>query len=343
MRRIPLATGAPLLAALLLALPVLAKAQQVQQADTGWQGKVHAPQYKETIFPPWQHGANNPALNKGLEFTVPEVNDLPDFHGDLDHPKLVIFVAGNYYFAMAPLVQAFEKEHPDFKGRVFYETLPPGILLKQMKAGGTITVGNMTWTVKPDVFAAGLKKIEAGIHDGVLTGKAISYVSNDLTIMVPKGNPAHITGLADLGKPGVTLSMPNPAWEGVARQIEASLKKAGGDALEQAVYDTKVKNGETTLTHIHHRQTPLYLMQGVAQAGVTWKSEAIFQEQAGHPISNVPIPADQNTTAIYAAAVVKGAAHPKAGLMWAEFLRSPTALKIFERYDFKPVSAHKPG
>jgi hypothetical protein len=69
----------------------------------------------------------------------------------------------------------------------------------------------------------------------------------------------------------------------VARQIEASLKKAGGDALEQAVYDTKVKNGETTLTHIHHRQTPLYLMQGVAQAGVTWKSEAIFQEQAGPP------------------------------------------------------------
>jgi len=217
MRRIPLASGTPLLAALLLALPVLANAQQVQQADTGWQGKVHAPQYKETIFPPWQHGANNPALNKGLEFTVPEINDLPDFHGDLDHPKLVIFVAGNYYFAMAPLVQAFEKEHPDFKGRVFYETLPPGILLKQMKAGGTITVGNMTWTVKPDVFAAGLKKIEAGIHHGVLTGKAISYVSNDLTIMVPKGNPAHITGLADLGKPASPCPCPIPpgkAWRG---------------------------------------------------------------------------------------------------------------------------------
>jgi ABC-type molybdate transport system substrate-binding protein len=324
----------PLLAALLLTLPILA---QAQQTDGGWNGKVQPPQYKETIFPPWQHGANNPALDKGLEFTVPEVNDLPDFHGNLDHPKLVIFVAGNYYFAMAPLVQAFEKEHPQYQGRVFYETLPPGILLKQMRAGGVITVGNMTWTVKPDVFAAGLKKVQAGIRDGILTGKAIPYVSNDLTIMVPKGNPAHITGLADLGKPGVTLSMPNPKWEGVARQIEASLRKAGGEQLEQMVYDTKVKNGQTVLTHIHHRQTPLYLMQGVAQAGVTWKSEAIFQEQAGHPISHVDIPADQNTTAVYAAAVVKGAAHPQAGLMWAEFLRSPAALRIFERYGFKPA------
>ncbi|WP_298290020.1 substrate-binding domain-containing protein [Thiomonas sp.] len=328
--------AAVLAAAVALALPLAA---QAQQAAPGWNGKVQPPQYKGEMFPPWQHGANNPARHKGLEFTVPEVNDLPDFHGDLDHPKLVIFVAGNYYFAMAPLVKAFEQEHPQFSGRVFYETLPPGILLKQMQHGGTITVGNMTWTVKPDVFAAGLKKIETGLHDGVLTGQAIRYVSNDLTIMVPAGNPAHITGLADLGKPGVTLSMPNPAWEGVARQIEASLKKAGGDALEQTVYGSKVKDGQTILTHIHHRQTPLYLMQGLAQAGVTWKSEAIFQQKAGHPISHVDIPADQNTTAIYAAAVVKGAAHPQAGLMWAQFLRSPTALHIFEQYGFKPVPA----
>jgi hypothetical protein len=28
------------------------------------------------------------------------------------------------------------------------------------------------------------------------------------------------------------LAMPNPEFEGIARQIEASLKKAGGDALE---------------------------------------------------------------------------------------------------------------
>jgi ABC-type molybdate transport system substrate-binding protein len=208
-----------------------------------------------------------------------------------------------------------------------------------MQHGGTITVGTMTWTVKPDVFAAGLKKIEAGLHDGVLTGQAIRYVSNDLTIMVPAGNPAHITGLTDLGKPGVTLSMPNPAWEGVARQIEASLKKAGGHALEQTVYGSKVEDGQTILTHIHHRQTPLYLMQGLAQAGVTWKSEAIFQQKAGHLISHVDIPADQNTTAIYAAAIVKGAAHPQAGLMWAQFLRSPTALHIFEQYGFKPATA----
>ena len=37
--------------------------------------------------------------------------------------------------------------------------------------------------------------------------------------------------LADLGKPNIRLVMPNPAFEGIVRQIEASLTKAGGSAL----------------------------------------------------------------------------------------------------------------
>ncbi|MDE3174256.1 MAG: substrate-binding domain-containing protein [Gemmatimonadota bacterium] len=290
------------------------------------------------VYPPWSHGENNPALDKGLEFTVPEVDNLPDFHGSLTDPRLVIFVGGNYYFAMAPLVREFENEHPDLRGRIYYITIPPGLLVKMMEQGNTITVGNMTWTVAPDVFAAGLRAVDAQIEAGRVVGPATRYATNDLTIMVPKGNPAGIRTVADLGRPDVRLVMPNPAWEGVARQIEATLEKAGGPALRQAVYDTKVRNGTTLLTQIHHRQSPLWLMQGRAEAGITWKSEAIFQEQAGHPISHVDISAQYNTTAVYAAAMVKGAKHPGAAKSWLEFLRSPTALKIFERYGFKAAS-----
>ena len=82
-------------------------------------------------------------------------------------------------------------------------------------------------------------------------------------------------------------------------------------------------------------------MQGRADAGVTWKSEAIFQEQAGHPISHIPIPAKDNTIAIYAAAMVKDAAHPQAAKQWLDFLVSPKALALFERYGFKPYTGAK--
>ena len=84
---------------------------------------------KQQIFPPWQHGANDDATNKGFVFTVPEVDDMADFHGDLSNPKLVLYVGGNYYFAMAPLVAAFEKENPEYQGRIFYVTIPPGMLV----------------------------------------------------------------------------------------------------------------------------------------------------------------------------------------------------------------------
>ena len=316
----------------------LARAAGTSTADTGWHGKAEAPRYQEQIFPPWQHGANDDALDKGFKFTVPEVDDMADFHGNLDNPKLILYIGGNYFFAVAPLVKAFEQEHPEYKGHVFVVTIPPGLEVKAMKAGGTFTSGNMTFTAKPDAYLAGLKKVKGLIASGMLTGPAIAYATNDLTIMIPKGNPGHITGLKDLAKPGIKLVMPNPAFEGIARQIEVSLKKAGGAALEKKVYDTGVKDGSTILTHIHHRQTPLFLMQGLADAGITWKSEAIFQEQAGHPISNIDLPAKYNTTAIYGGAMVKNAAHPEAANAWLAFVQSPTALKIFEHYGFRPYN-----
>jgi molybdate transport system substrate-binding protein len=250
----------------------------------------------------------------------------------------VLYVGGNYFFAMAPLVKAFEADHPEYKGHIYWETLPPGLLARQIEAGGRITVGNMTWTVKPDAYFAGLMKVNEMIDHGVLLGPAVPYVTNDLTIMVPKDNPAQVRSLADLGRPGIRLAMPNPEFEGVARQIKIALAKAGGDALEKMVYDTKVKDGTTTLTRIHHRQTPLFIMQGRADAGVTWQSEAEFQEQAGHPISHVVIPAADNATAIYAGAAVKDAPHPDAARAWLDFIHSPEALQIFARYGFKPIA-----
>jgi ABC-type molybdate transport system substrate-binding protein len=291
----------------------------------------------EAQYPPWQHGANNGATNKGIDFTVPPVDVLADFHGSLDNPALVLYVGGNYFFAMAPLVAAFGRAYPAYAGKVYYETIPPGTLVDQMRAGGTITVGNMSWTVKPDVYLAGAEAVRELITEGLVVGPAVTYVSNDLTIMVPAGNPARITGLADLARPDVRLVMPNPKYEGVARQIRAALVKAGGEALATSVYEQKVKDGTAILTRIHHRQTPLFLMQGLADAGVTWTSEALFQEEVGHPISHVAIPDALNATGIYAAALVRDAPHPEAAQAWLRFIRSETALAVFAHYRFKPA------
>lgn len=286
------------------------------------------------FFPPWQAGANNPSADRGLEFTVPEADNLADFHGDLSSAKLILYVGGNYFFAMAPLVAAFEQTHPDLKGKIYYETIPPGLLARQMKAGGRITVGNMTWTAKPDAYFAGKIAVQRMIDQGELIGPPTVYATNQLAIMVPKGNPAKIKSLSDLGHSEIHLAMPNPEFEGVARQVKAALAKAGGDELVKSVYETKVKDGSTLLTRMHHRQTPVWLMQGRAQAGVTWRSETIFQEQRGLATERVDIPAKENVTGIYSGAVVKDAAHVAEARAWLDFLKSEQAQAVFARYGF---------
>jgi molybdate transport system substrate-binding protein len=96
-----------------------------------------------------------------------------------------------------------------------------------------------------------------------------------------------------------------------------------------------VRDGEAVLTRIHHRQTPVSLMQHLVEAGVACKSEAIYQEEIGNPISHVDIPPEHNTIANYSAAMVPGAPHPEAARAWLAFITSDDAFEIIDRYGFK--------
>jgi ABC-type molybdate transport system substrate-binding protein len=327
----------PVLIALIIASAFLATRPALAQATPADRLKA-----VEATYPPWQHGDGSDVSDRGLEFTVPPADALADFHGSLDNPQLVLFASGNYFFALGLMVKAFGDAYPQYRGHVFYETLPPGLLLKQMEAGGKITSGNMTWTVRPDVFMAELAASNELLQSGRLVAPIVTFATNDLAIMVGAGNPAHVGSLADLGRPGLGLAMPNPVFEGVARQIRASLVKAGGEALAETVYGKKVKDGEAVLTRIHHRQTPVFLAQHLVEAGVTWKSEAIFQEEIGNPIAHVDIPPEQNTVANYSAAMVPDAPHQEAARAWLAFIVSDEAFKILDRYGFKRFVPPRP-
>ncbi len=290
--------------------------------------------------PPWSNGANNPATNKGYVFQVGSVDNIPDLHGDPANAKLVLFIGGNQFFVLPQLISGFVKQHPELRGHVFYETLPPGILRRQIANNDTLTLGNFTLQVQPDVYEAGARVLKQ-MQQAQQVETPVEYATNDLEIMLHSGNPKSIRSLNDLGRPDIKLSMPNPAWEGVARQIESSLRSAGGETLLHTVYQTKVKNGSTYLTHVHHRQTPMNIMQGKADAGVTWASEVKFQQKIGNPIAGVAIPASQNSTAIYAAAIMRNAPHADAARAWLAYLTTPEAQAVYREYGFESFPQNK--
>jgi molybdate transport system substrate-binding protein len=264
------------------------------------------------------------------------VDAIADLHGDVVDPQLVVFFAGNQFMVVHDLLAEFRTAHPTYQ-RIFVETLPPGILAKQIETG-SLVMGNLRIAVRPDVFTAGKGSIAERQKQHGWFAETYDYARNPLAILVAKGNPKHIRGLADLGRTDVRVSMPNPAWEGIARQIEASYRKAGGEALDKAIMQTKVADGSTFLTHIHHRQSPLRVLQGESDAAPVWSTEAYFQEHIlHHPVETVAIPAEQNSIATYTAARVKDAPHPQAAKDFLSFMQSQAAQAIYRKYGFQPV------
>lgn len=292
----------------------------------------------QQVMPPWSKGQNDPVPSKGYNFSVPDIDNVPDLHGDPIGAKLVLYIGGNQFFVMPRLIAGFEKLHPELAGHIFYETLPPGVLLKQMQNGNTLTLGNLTLNITPDVYEAGANALDALVNAGTLE-KSVNYTTNDLEIMVAAGNPKHITSLQDLARPDVKVALPNPALEGIGKQVQAALAKAGGAALATKVYKTRVDNGGVVLTQIHHRQTPIRILTRQSDAGVVWTSEVLFQKKLGTPIEGVVIPKQLNTPATYAAGVVKGAPHRDAALAWLAYLQSGDARAAYAEFGFKPVAA----
>jgi molybdate transport system substrate-binding protein len=290
-------------------------------------GVAHAAQ--QDYLPPW-----NPPPTGGVSFAVPPFDAIADLHGDIVDPQLTVFFAGNQFMVVHDLVEAFKRSHPQYQ-RVFVETLPPGILARQIETG-SLVMGNLRIALKPDIFTNGKTSIAELQKQHGWFADTFDYARNPLAIMVAKGNPKHIESLKSLGRADVRVSMPNPQWEGIAKQIEASYRKAGGDALDRTIMDGKVKDGSTYLTRIHHRESPLRVLQNESDAAPVWSTEAYFQQQILHrPVETIAIPADQNVTATYTVARMKDAPHEQAANDFMTFMASAEAQAIYRKYGFQ--------
>lgn len=285
---------------------------------------INANAQEHNFDPPW----NTPPESKVM-FTVPGIDNVPDLFGDINDPQLVVFFAGNQFMCIDDLLAGFKKRYPQYQ-RIFVETLPPGILAQQVE-GGSLTIGNMRITLKPDVFTAGKNLIDR--MTAYFTDTAV-YAYNKLAIMVARGNPKNIKGLKDLGRKDVRISMPNPAWESVGKRIEEAYVKAGGEQLKVMIMDTKVKDSTTYLTQIHHRQTPMRILYNQSDAAPVWLSEAHYQQMINHPIEMITIPDKENVNASYIAGLLKAAPHQQAAKDFMQFLVSPIAKAVYRKYGF---------
>lgn len=254
---------------------------------------------------------------------------------------LVLFMAGNQFMAMPDIISAFKARYPEIK-KIFYETLPPGLELKQILAKGALW-RNKPFKVYPDVYSSVNQKTMQILaeHGHIRPKDEKPYLHNRLTLMVPRGNPANITTVRDLSEDDVRISQPDPENEDIAYHIIDMYRRAGGDELVKRIMEEKRAEGTTILTLVHHRETPLRIKKRTVDVGPVWVTEAV-QAQTNRLAFDVIEPGaalDQRDEINYYICGLKNSSHPQNAQKFVDFILSPVGQDIYKKFGFLP---HRP-
>lgn len=274
-----------------------------------------------------------------MNIELPEIpiNYKEDLHNleYLNEADLILFMAGNQFMVMEELLEAFQKKYPEIK-KIFYETLPPGLELKQILAGGA-RFGDMEIRVIPDIYTAVSESAMQELVKRELVKEYFVYLHNRIVLMVPKANPAGIKGVEDLARDDVRISQPGPL-EDITRYIVEMYKKAGGEELVHRIMEEKRAEGTTIFTLVHHRETPLRIVKGTVDVGPVWATEVIHAQNQGLPVEMVEVgeDLDQRDKVNYYIAALTNAPHPEAAKKFLEFIKTQEAQDIYAKYGFVP-------
>lgn len=271
--------------------------------------------------------------------------EIPDARADdlhhleiINESDLALFITGNQFMVMPALIEAFKQQHPDVE-KIYYQTLPPGLSLKQILAGGACFRGENMVT-GPDVYASVNKPaMEKLVTAGLLEpGTFTCYLHNRLALMVPAGNPAGIEDVKDLGRSEVRISQPDPANEDIGFHIMDMYRAAGGQALVQKIMVQKRAEGSTVFTQVHHRETPLRIELGNVDVGPVWATEILYARATGMKIDGLAPgkQLDQRDSVNYYIARLKNTRNPENAEKFIRFITSPIAREIYSDYGFVP-------
>jgi ABC-type molybdate transport system substrate-binding protein len=256
---------------------------------------------------------------------------------------LVLWLAGNQFFAMDAVIATFQNDRPGIE--VGLITLPPGLLLEAIEKGGW-RYGDVTYPGRPDIYASvNLGHLQRLKTLGMMDAYSI-YMHNELQIMVARGNPKSIHGIDDLGRENIKTSMPNPVNEGIMQFYgRRVLERHGLWRIISA--NTECASCQTTernwFTAVHHRETPERIRTGQSDAGIVWRTEVLEALRDGAPIEGVElIPEDSLREEVsYVIGALTTSRHGLAAETFLAFLRSQTGQETYAKFGFVKATEHE--
>ena len=214
-------------------------------------------------------------------------------------------------FAAASLTAAFTKIGEQ------YSSANGGTKVTFNFAGSQALATQIQQAAPADVFASADIPNMDKVKD--LVGASQNFASNQLQIVVEKGNPKNVQGLDDLANPDLKVVLAAP---------EVPAGKYAAEALGKAEVTVKPVSQEDNVKAVVTK-----VSLGEADAGIVYLTDVTA---GGDKVEGVDIPEDQNVTATYPMATVKASKAPEAAQAFMDLVLSAEGQQVLKEHGFLP-------
>ena len=213
--------------------------------------------------------------------------------------EVTVFAAASLQDAFEELAASFQNAHPDV--HITFDFQGSQDLVTALDGGSPA-----------DVLATANNSTMTDAANKGLVGEQTEFATNVLTLIVPAGNPAGVTGINDgsLDNADLVICAPEvPCGEATAKLADELGVTLNPVSEEQKVTDVrgKVESGE-------------------AQAGIVYTTDAA---KSGSKVEPIALPAN-SVINHYPIALTKSAGNPQAAQAFIDYILSPEGQKVLQ-------------
>jgi molybdate transport system substrate-binding protein len=182
-------------------------------------------------------------------------------------------------------------------------------------AGSNVLAAQIQQGAPADVFASANTQLPQQLYDQGLVLKPVVFTRNELVLVVPRSNPAHIDSVADLRRDGTKLVVAGAAVPAGAYTLQV-LQSMGQSAVLQ-----NVVSQESDVRDVVSK-----VALGEADAGFVYATDA---RAVRGRVLVIRLPASAQPAVAYAVAIVKATKHKAAAQAFVnELVRKPGQAKL---------------
>lgn len=216
--------------------------------------------------------------------------------------------------------------------KIAYEAAVPGTTLTIATDSSTTLETQIEQGAPADVFlSADTRNPQKLVDAGFASGTPVPFAGNQLTVIVPTGNPAGIGTPADLARAGVKVIAAGhkaPITTYATQLVDNLAREPGYPADFAAAYASNVVSREDNAKAIVAK-----VELGEGDAGIVYATDA----GASANVATIDVPGSANVTATYAGVVVKASANTAAAKAFLDWFAGAGGQAILAGFGFLPA------